>query len=399
MIKPMKLLTIVGARPQFIKAAAVSRAISKWNGSHPTIQLQELIVHTGQHYDANMSEVFFREMQIPEPFLNLASGSGRHGAQTALMLQKLEDVFMKERPDVVLVYGDTNSTLAGALAASKLDIPVIHIEAGLRSYNKKMPEEQNRVLTDHLSTLLFCPTETARKNLCTEGFSDQLKRPISSDQPAVSVCGDVMYDCVLFYGELAEGRTEIFEKAQLGDGPDGFEPFVLATIHRQENTDCPDRLGGIVRALASIAEKIPVVVPLHPRTFKLLSHSMELRESVQSLRILEPISYLDMILLEKTSTLICTDSGGVQKEAFFFKKPCITMRDQTEWTETVEAGWNVITGADVGLIRRHVERALDWMVNRATAAPFQKQVEADSKLFGDGNSADIIVKEIVEWLG
>jgi UDP-GlcNAc3NAcA epimerase len=395
----MKILTIVGARPQFIKAAAVSRAIEKWNSGGPECTIQEQIIHTGQHYDANMSDVFFKEMQIPKPFLNLQVGSGNHGRQTGLMLEKLEAVFLEEKPDVVLVYGDTNSTLAGALAAGKLHIPVAHVEAGLRSYNKQMPEEQNRVLTDHLSTFLFCPTQTALKNLEREGFSGQPVFQPSADSPAVVVCGDVMYDCVLFYGELAEGKSDILERLQLQSGQNTVTPFVLATIHRQENTDDPKRLAGIISALASINETLPVILPLHPRTLKLLNELSELKAKIQSIRVIEPVSYLDMILLEKNCTVVCTDSGGVQKEAFFFDKPCITMRDQTEWVETVDAGWNVVTGADAALIERCARTAQDWTKKRTTSAPFEQKQADETNLFGDGHSAELIVKEIVEKLG
>jgi UDP-GlcNAc3NAcA epimerase len=289
----MKLLTVIGARPQFIKAAAVSRAIQNWNEKNPKKRIDELIIHTGQHYDDNMSEVFFREMRIPKPHKNLQVGSGFHGEQTGQMLAQLEREFCREKPDAVLVYGDTNSTLAGALAASKIHIPVVHVEAGLRSYNKKMPEEQNRVLTDHLSTILYCPTETAVKNLIKEGFSsnppNQKIKP-SSDSPAVIQCGDVMYDCVLFYGELAEEKNDIFSKLQLIDVADQKKPFVLSTIHRPENTDSTDRLFGILSALKKINEKIPVILPLHPRTRSFINQSAKIKELAGSLRIIEPVS-------------------------------------------------------------------------------------------------------------
>lgn len=394
----MKLLTVVGARPQFIKAAAVSRAIEQWNQSGSKPEIQELIIHTGQHYDTNMSEVFFREMQIPDPFMNLQVGSGNHGKQTGLMLEKLEAVMLAEKPDAVLVYGDTNSTLAGALAAGKLHIPVVHVEAGLRSYNKKMPEEQNRVLTDHLSTILFCPTETARLNLEHEGVIENSETAASADSPAVIVCGDVMFDCVLFYGKLAEEKSGLLETLQLINQQGNISPFVLATVHRQENTDDPVRLAHIIMALAGINERLPVVLPLHPRTLKLLQESPKLYELIKKLKVIEPVSYLEMIKLEKNSFLICTDSGGVQKEAFFFKKPCITMRDQTEWVETVDAGWNTVVADDEDLITSKAEIALTWHEDKSGSAPFAYQIKSSSDLFGDGHSAEKIVTEILKLL-
>lgn len=323
----MKVLTVVGARPQFIKAAAVSRELRKDN--------KEILVHTGQHYDQNMSDVFFKELDIPEPDYNLGIGSASHGKQTGEMLIKIEEVIKKEKPDVVMVYGDTNSTLAGALASSKLLIPVIHVESGLRSYNKAMPEEQNRVLTDHLSTLLFCPTETAVKNLEFEGITDGVKN-----------VGDVMYDAVLYNIKLAEEGSNIIER--LGLTPKGY---ILATIHRAENTNHKERLKEIVEAINESKEKI--VLPLHPRTRGFLnSYNLKFGDNV---KVIEPVGYLDMLMLEKNARMILTDSGGVQKEAYFLEIPCITIRDETEWVETVEKGWNNLVGANKNLILKSIQ--------------------------------------------
>ena len=326
----MKIATIIGARPQFIKAAVVSRAIAESNKlvTSNSSLVTEVIVHTGQHYDHNMSEVFFKELEIPEPHLNLEVGSGYHGQQTGQMLIKLEEVMLSEKPDWVLVYGDTNSTLAGALAAVKLHIPVAHVEAGLRSFNKSMPEEHNRVLTDHCSDLLFCPTSAAVKNLKIEGVTNGVHR-----------VGDVMFDSVLFNTELAIKRSKILETLKLQN-----KAYALATVHRAENTDDSYRLKAIFEALEKISsEGIRVVLPLHPRTRKLYD---ALRFSGAKIKIIEPVSYLDMLQLEQQARLILTDSGGVQKEAYWMKVPCITLRDETEWIETVKAGWNILAGAD-----------------------------------------------------
>lgn len=319
-----KILTIVGARPQFIKAAAVSRTIQ----SDFAEQLEELIVHTGQHFDDNMSKVFFDELEIPAPRVHLEISGGSHGAMTGRMLEAIEAVLLKERPDWVLVYGDTNSTLAGALAAAKLNIPVAHVEAGLRSFNMRMPEEINRILTDRVSTLLLCPTSTAVGHLANEGLTR-----------GVHLVGDVMYDASLFYGSLALQRSTILEQLQLSQ-----RGYVLATCHRAENTDDPTRLQQIVEALVEIAQDIPVVLPLHPRTRRLIEVT-GLQDSLSKLHVVEPLSYLDMVALEQAAAVIMTDSGGVQKEAYFYRVPCITLRDETEWVETVTLGWNRLTGA------------------------------------------------------
>jgi len=346
----MKIATVVGARPQFIKAASVSRVLRK---DH-----QEILIHTGQHYDANMSDIFFDELHIPRPDFHLGIGSGRHGAQTGAILEKVEEVLIQETPDALLVYGDTNSTLAGALAASKLHIPVIHIEAGLRSFNRRMPEEINRILTDHLSSWLSCPTETAVKNLAAEGITQ-----------GVSKDGDVMYDAFLYNLTLAKEKSNILQK--LGLKP---KSYILCTIHRAENTDDPARLTQILKALAKIS--LPVVLPLHPRTRKIV-HELGLTSLLDRVNVLEPVGYLDMIALEAHTSKLVTDSGGVQKEAYFAGVPCITMRDETEWVETVDVGWNHLSGANEEKILEAVE-LFTPPDNRPS-------------IFGDGKAAEKIV--------
>ncbi len=326
------LLTVVGARPQFIKAAVLSRLIrEKYSG-----QLAEYLVHTGQHYDENMSEVFFRQMRIPEPDVNLAVGSGSHGRQTGAMLAALEEVLLTRRPDRVLVYGDTNSTLAGALAAAKLGIPVAHVEAGLRSFQRSMPEEINRLVADHLSDKLFCPTTTAVDNLAAEGI-----------RAGVHLVGDVMFDASLYYRRLIEQ-----DSLEVRLPPGIPEDFYLLTLHRPENTDDPARLRAIVDALNSLNGHFGVF-PVHPRARKMLSaQGLALAPHIRGI---EPVGYLEMLALESRCRFIVTDSGGVQKEAYFFAKPCITLRDQTEWVETVQSGWNTLTGAEPAKIRRALE--------------------------------------------
>jgi UDP-GlcNAc3NAcA epimerase len=344
-----KIITILGARPQFIKAAAVSAVFSKY--------FNELLVHTGQHYDANMSDVFFDELGIPKPAYHLNIGSGSHGKMTGKMLTEIEKVLIAEKPDFVLVYGDTNSTLAGALAASKLLIPVIHVEAGLRSFNKAMPEEQNRILTDHISDLLFVPTQTAVDNLKTEGIVK-----------GVHQVGDVMYDGILHFTKLAKEKSTILAQLNLTE-----ESFLLCTIHRAENTNDPVRLKEICKGLSESGEQI--VLPLHPRTQKFIAdYGIQLGSNV---RVIEPVGYLDMVRLESACKKIVTDSGGVQKEAFFLAKPCITMRDETEWVETVQNGWNVIVGADS-------EKIKDAITN------FKPTNERKS-YFGNGNASELMI--------
>ncbi len=318
----MRIVTILGARPQFIKAGSVSREIAKHK------EIEEIIVHTGQHYDANMSDVFFEEMQIPKPdyFLDI-NGLG-HGAMTGQMLEKIEAVLIKEKPDWVMVYGDTNSTLAGALAAAKLHIKIAHVEAGLRSFNMKMPEEINRILTDRISSLLFCPTDTAVQNLKNEGYEALDCKTVKS--------GDVMQDGALFYRDLAVRPACEIE-----------DDFVLCTIHRAENTDDEIRLRNIFEALETIAKEKQIILPLHPRTKKIIEN---LKLNTDRLTLIDPVGYLEMVWLIDHCGLVMTDSGGLQKEAYFFEKPCITLRDETEWVELVKHGFNRLVGADAGRI-------------------------------------------------
>ena len=318
----MKVVSVVGARPQFIKLFSVSRALR--------VDHHEVIVHTGQHYDFGMSDVFLREMDIPQPDYNLAVGSGTHAYQTGRMMMGLENVFLKERPDLVLVFGDTNSTIAGAMAASKLNVPVGHVEAGLRSFNRRMPEEINRVLTDHIADLLFCPTQTAVHNLAREGITS-----------GVFCVGDVMFDAALHFAEQADARATVLAKLQLGRGE-----YLLATVHRASNTESATALGELLQAFATIDE--PIVFPVHPRTLRVITDA-HLAVS-PNVRVIEPVGYLDMLSLEKNARMIVTDSGGVQKEAFFFGVPCVTVRTETEWIELVEAGWNLIVGTDAARI-------------------------------------------------
>lgn len=337
----MKIATVIGARPQFIKAAVVSRAICEHN-KHSGKKLAEVVIHTGQHYDSNMSAVFFSEMRIPEPSHNLAINGSNHGAMTGLMMQRLEEVFVREKPDVALVYGDTNSTLAGALTAAKLQIPVAHVEAGLRSFNFAMPEEVNRVVTDRLSTWLFCPSANAVDNLRAEGFFSGISAPGGGAR--IHKVGDVMCDAALFYRGLAKPSTRI--ESFIAGTPAGF---YLATLHRAENTDDPNRLAGILKALDEIARTTPVVFPVHPRTKKMLSQA---GLETKYLKITDPLGYFDIIALLGSCKGVFTDSGGLQKEAYFFARPCVTLRDETEWNELVEQGCNRLAGADYDRIIR-----------------------------------------------
>ncbi len=349
----MKIVTVVGARPQFIKAATVSRALGRSSG------VTEVLVHTGQHYDTNMSDVFFEELEIPVPARHLSIGSGSHGVQTGRMLEVLDGVLREEKPDRVLVYGDTNSTLAGALAAVKLHVPVAHVEAGLRSFNRRMPEEINRILTDHVSDLLFAPTVSAVDNLLREG------RPETS----IHRVGDVIYDAAVFYGALAETRSRILDPLGLAG-----RPYVLATVHRAENTDDADRLTVVFEALSSIAARMPVILPLHPRTRAALDR-LDL-ENRGGIRIIDPVSYLDMVMLEKNASVIVTDSGGVQKEAFFHGVPCVTLRDETEWVELLDLGWNRLAPPT------SVED-----VTAAVEAMLSRRPEVADSPYGSGSSA------------
>ncbi len=357
----MKLVTIVGARPQFIKAAALSREIKK----HP--ELKEIIVHTGQHFDANMSDVFFEEMEIPKPHYNLNINGLSHGAMTGQMLESLEKVMMAEKPDVVLVYGDTNSTIAGALAAKKLHIKVAHVEAGLRSFNMQMPEEINRILTDRISDWLFCPTDTAVNNLKNEGY-EHIKTSIIKT-------GDVMEDAALFYAKKAEEKSTILSTLGLQTN----EKFVLATIHRAENTDNLQNLKSIIDALNSIHQTHRVIVPLHPRTKKIIARHQLHTKFI----MIDPVGYFDMITLLRNCSLVITDSGGLQKEAFFFRKFCITTREQTEWVELVENGYNLIAGTNTQMI---IENALSKIT-----IPFPDVIN----LYGNGEAASNICKVLL----
>ncbi len=377
----IKIVTIIGARPQIIKAAALSRAIKTGFSE----QLREVIVHTGQHYDENMSSVFFDEMGIPEPDYNLGVGSGTHGKQTAKMLEKIEEVLMKEKPDFVILFGDTNSTLAGSVAASKMHIPVAHIEAGLRSFNKSMPEEINRIVCDHTSTLLFTPTRTGLNNLIREGFKPHNNPPYTPDNPGVFHCGDVMYDNSLYFGELAGKKSDILSRLDIESGN-----YVLATIHRDNNTDNRERLTAIFDALIQIAEdnQVDIVLPLHPRTSKMMKQNLPagLYEKIsqsQYLKITPPASFFDITVLEKNCKVVMTDSGGVQKEAYFFEKPVIILRPETEWVEIVECGAGMITDACTDKI---VEAYNHF--DNAETPDFPP-------VFGDGKAAEFICGKIV----
>lgn len=355
----MKIITVVGARPQFIKAAPVSRALA-------SVGIDECIVHTGQHYDENMSDVFFREMAIPAPTYQLNVGSSNHGRQTGRMMELIEEVVEKELPDVLLVYGDTNSTLAGALVAAKLHIPVAHVEAGLRSFKRSMPEEVNRVLADHISHWLFCPTTTAIDNLANEGITERVHH-----------VGDVMYDAALYMAAILGDRPVVGSDSQ----PLEANSFILATVHRAENTDQPDRLRGILSALKQLSGDRRVLLPLHPRT----RGSVEKHGLVgllEGLDIVEPLGFLDMVNAERAAQLIVTDSGGVQKEAYFHGVPCVTMRDETEWTETVDAGWNRLAGADCA-------RILEAASNAGPGSAIDQ--------YGTGEAAIAIAKVIADW--
>lgn len=333
----MKIVTIIGARPQFIKSAIVSKAIADYNAkaTNNDFKITEVTIHTGQHYDANMSDVFFEELEIHKPQYNLKTGSGLQGEQTGKMLAGIEKVLINENPDGVIVYGDTNSTLAGALAAAKLHMPVAHVEAGLRSDNHKMPEEINRILTDHISAILFCPTQAAVDNLKQEGLF-QINSTLKSS-PLVFHVGDVMYDAACYYGSKAKKESRVLEFLKLKP-----KSFCLVTVHRAENTDNNMRLCAILDGLSMVSRHIPTVFPLHPRTRKALEKENLMKNYSSLIRFIEPAKYLDMVMLEQNASVIVTDSGGVQKEAYFFKVPCVTLRDETEWTELLTAGWNKI---------------------------------------------------------
>jgi UDP-GlcNAc3NAcA epimerase len=361
----MNIATVVGARPQFVKASMISRALRATG-------VQEFLIHTGQHYDENMSDVFFHHLDVAPPSINLAIGSGTHGQQTGRMLEQIESVLLAERPALLITYGDTNSTLAGALAAAKLQLPLAHVEAGLRSYDKNMPEEVNRVMTDHASDLLFAPTQTAVDNLLAEGIAET----------KIHLPGDVMYDAALYYGAKAETESQILGDLDLRRGE-----FVLVTMHRAENTDNDKRLESIFFGLLQLAREVPIVMPLHPRTKSSLLKKRILSEISKAIRVIAPVGYLEMMMLEKNARLIVTDSGGVQKEAFFYQVPCVTLRDQTEWLELVELGWNrVIPPTSSSRVARSVRDALEWR-----PSPCRNP-------FGDGRSADRIASVIQEFI-
>lgn len=355
----MKLLTIIGARPQFIKAAAVSRKIKEQSS------ITEILIHTGQHFDKNMSEIFFEEMSIPKPNYNLQIHGLSHGAMTGRMLEGIEEIILKEKPDMLMVYGDTNSTLAGALAAKKMHIKLAHVEAGLRSFNYAMPEEINRILTDRISDILFCPTDTAIENLKKEGFEHFPWKIVK--------CGDVMQDAAMYYSNFSAQKSKLIEQLNLHN-----KKFILCTIHRQENTDVLKNLTSIINALNKISEETTIVFPAHPRTQQILK-----KENI-SLRFqtIDPVGYFDMIELLKHCSMVITDSGGLQKEAFFFKKHCVTVREQTEWVELVEHGFSTIAGTDESKI---------YNSYKTLSA---KQSDFNVNLYGNGKACEVIVKEL-----
>ena len=376
----MKIVIIVGARPQFIKAAAISRAIQ--TSDKKKKKIQEILVHTGQHYDYLMDRVFFEELDLPQPHYHLGVGSGSHGKQTGIMLERIEAILQKEKPEAVLVYGDTNSTLAGALAAAKLNIPVAHVEAGLRSYNRRMPEEINRLITDHLSTFLFCPTAQAVQNLLKEGIRDG-KGKIAKN------VGDVMYDSILYYSKIAEIKSTILKDLGLltlntQNSKLKTHNYYLATLHRAENTDDTKRLKSILKALNEIGKEAPVILPLHPRTKKMMGvHRLSMKS--QGVKMINPVSYLNMLMLEKNAKAILTDSGGVQKEAYWLKVPCLTLRDETEWVETVKSGWNVLVGAETERIIEGVHEAMRKVLPRK-----------EPNAFGNGKASGKIVELLIK---
>ena len=380
----IRILTIVGARPQLIKAAAISRAVRNKFAD----KIEEIILHTGQHYDANMSTVFFEELSIPEPQINLEVGSSSHAVQTARMIEGIEKAILDYQPNALLIYGDTNSTCAGALAAAKLHVPVVHIEAGLRSFNKKMPEEVNRIVADHLSTLLFSPNEVGLFNLQKEGFDEEALPPYSADNPKIYQCGDIMYDNSLYFSELAEDKAEIKNSTGLGSND-----YILVTVHRPSNTDKEENLMQIFEALLELANNGEVLlIPLHPRTVDAMKRNLtdsllgEL-ESSDKILLLPPASFLEIIDLEKDAKMIITDSGGIQKEAFFFEKPCIVLRNETEWVELIENGNAVLAGPNKEKI----------LAAYSTLKHHDDFTYPD--FYGDGNAAEFICSEIIRQLG
>ena len=375
----MKIVTIIGARPQIIKAAALSRAIK----THFHDRIQEIIVHTGQHYDENMSQVFFDELGIPRPDYNLHVGSASHGVQTAKMIEGIEKILLEEKPDYLVLYGDTNSTLAGAVAASKIHVPIVHIEAGLRSFNKSMPEEINRIVCDHCSTLLFSPTQTGFDNLVREGFKTGNEGPYTIDNPKVYHCGDIMYDNSLHFATVADQKVDLLQRLGLAE-----KPYVLCTIHRDSNTDNPKRLNDIIDAIMELSESIAVILPLHPRTRKMIHQLLDSQKAEQllsapNIRLIEPVSFLEMIQLEKHAQLVMTDSGGVQKESYFFKKPCVILRPETEWVEIVKVGAATLVDADKDKI---LKTSRDYLRQPPTDFP---------EIFGDGHAATFMLNQMM----
>ena len=376
----MRILTIVGARPQIIKAAAISREIEN---NFP--EIEEIIVHTGQHYDQNMSDVFFKELGTPQPQINLKVGSSSHGDQTAIMIQKIEKVLLEKNPNAVIVYGDTNSTLATAIAASKIHIPIVHIESGLRSFNKMMPEEINRIACDHVSTLLFSPTKSGYSNLINEGFKNKVNEKASINTPNIYHCGDVMYDNSLYFSRISDEKSSIMSDLAIQN-----ESYILATVHRNDNTDSILKLNELFSTFIDIINQhhIQIILPIHPRTTKMMDQLLEydlkkLIKETKSLKIIPPAGFLDMIALEKNAQLIITDSGGVQKEAYFFKKPCIILRPQTEWVEIVATKSAIITDTD------------SIKILEATSYFLNKPKLQFPPIFGDANAASFIVKELI----
>jgi UDP-GlcNAc3NAcA epimerase len=378
----LKIVTIIGARPQIIKAAALSRVIQK----NYKNSIKEVIVHTGQHYDTKMSQVFIDELNIPVPNYNFGVGSSTHGAQTGKMIREIEEILFQEYPDYVIIYGDTNSTLAGAIAASKMNIPVLHVEAGLRSFNKSMPEEINRIMADHVSTILFTPTQTGLDNLVKEGFSATTSKPFTQDNPGLLHCGDVMYDNSLYFKKLAFEKSTVLKDYKLKN-----KEFILCTVHRDNNTDDAEHLNSIFSTLneLSLENKVEIVMPLHPRTSRAIEESLDNKvdEAMNKnllFKLLPPVSFLDMIMLESQCQMAITDSGGVQKEAFFFKKPSIILRSETEWKEIVDAGVGIVTD-----VKR--DQILDAFAHFKLNA---SELEYPS-IFGDGNAAGFICQTIL----
>ena len=405
----IKILTILGARPQFIKAGSISREIAKYK------EIEEIIVHTGQHYDANMSDIFFDEMQIPKPNYFLGIGGKSHGAMTGQMIEKIEEVALKEKPDWIMVYGDTNSTLAGAIVASKLHIKLAHIEAGLRSFNMKMPEEVNRILTDRVSNILFCPTDTAMKNLKAEGFPFTLT---TNHQQLITNVGDVMQDGAMFYKSLAKIPEAVSSLWSLVSSEDSKKQnlqtinqkpktknYILCTIHRAENTDDEIRLKSIFEALNEIAKEKQIILPLHPRTKKLLENLQTKNQKLltKNLTIIDPVGYLEMVWLIDNCDLVMTDSGGLQKEAYFFEKQCITLRDETEWVELVECGANRLVGAD----KEKIVSSYQLLVSSENSKNDElktknqklktKNQKLQTNLYGGGKASENIIKELLRY--